>query len=85
MFLSDLTFIEDGNPNIIDGLINFRKRLRVHDVLKKIDVLQNTPYNLTPVVQIKDYIKTFPVMKETEVYEQSLLREPRDADVTQIE
>lgn len=31
--LSDLTFIEDGNPDTIDGLINFTKRRLVFRVI----------------------------------------------------
>ena len=40
MYLTDLTFIEDGNADTIGGLINFSKRLLYASVLQEIKTYQ---------------------------------------------
>ena len=40
VFLTDLTFIEEGNPDKLGGLINFKKRLYVYNVLNEIQNYQ---------------------------------------------
>ncbi|EPY53906.1 exchange factor Cdc25p-like protein [Schizosaccharomyces cryophilus OY26] len=48
VFLSDLTFIDEGNPEIIDGfphLINFSKRQRISSVVDEICYFQSVFYN----------------------------------------
>jgi son of sevenless-like protein len=40
MYLTDLTFLEEGNPDKIGELINFDKRRRVAAVIKEIQQYQ---------------------------------------------
>jgi len=56
VFLQDLTFIEDGNPDMVDLLINFHKRRMVYKSILTMNQFQQSPYNLTPVEIIKEYI-----------------------------
>ena len=50
MYLTDLTFIEDGNKDLTDtGLINFNKRKQIANVIREIIQYQQTPYCLEPV------------------------------------
>lgn len=77
MYLSDLTFIEDGNPDLIGNLINFQKREMVSKVIIELQVYQQTPYNLTVIPKISSLLKRLPVKTEKELYQLSLLREPR--------
>lgn len=51
--LSDLTFIEDGNPDTIRGLVNFTKRRFLFRVISEISRYQQNAYNLHPVPQIQ--------------------------------
>jgi hypothetical protein len=51
--LSDLTFIEDGNPDAIRGLINFTKRRFLFRVISEISRYQQNAYNLHPVPQVQ--------------------------------
>lgn len=37
VYLTDLTFIEDGNKNTVHGLINFNKRRLLYRVLREIE------------------------------------------------
>ena len=56
IFLSDLTFIEEGNPDsiVMEGVetINFVKRRKVADVIAKIQTYQ-VPYNFVPAFLTK--------------------------------
>ncbi|KAJ2794372.1 cell division cycle- protein [Coemansia guatemalensis] len=59
VYLQDLTFIEDGNDDIISaspGLINFAKRQRTAGTIRDLQQFQNVPYNLTPVAEIQDWL-----------------------------
>lgn len=83
--LSDLTFIEDGNPDLIEGLINFRKRFFVYEVLKKISTFQHMPFNIKPVKEIQDWYLAYELIPDEQVYEESLMREPRGVDPSTLE
>ncbi|KAJ6241713.1 ras guanine nucleotide exchange factor i-related [Anaeramoeba flamelloides] len=78
-YQTDLTFIEDGNADYIDGLINFSKRSLVYDVIYDIEKYQVKHYNLHPVYQIAVFLNKFPRMDKKILYKMSLEREPRKA------
>eukprot|EP00164_Ancoracysta_twista_P010056 GFYU01015047.1.p1 GENE.GFYU01015047.1~~GFYU01015047.1.p1 ORF type:complete len:854 (-),score=178.57 GFYU01015047.1:98-2584(-) len=91
-FLTDLTFIEDGNKDHLPGttLINFGKRQLVYNVIEEIQRFQNTPYSFAEVHQIQQKLN-FPSMDNKErdsrqkaLYATSLQREPRGADRSTI-
>jgi len=77
VFLMDLTFVEDGNPDYIGDLINFSKRKLVHNALSKIDYFQSQPYNFKPVLEIQDVISSFASYDNKQLYDMSLACEPR--------
>jgi len=58
IYLTFLTFINDGNPDYIPGtkLINFNKWRATSSVIKEILSLQTRPLNFTPVRPIREYI-----------------------------
>jgi hypothetical protein len=87
VYLTDLTFVEDGNQNTIitkrtgRTLINWKKRKFVFDIIQKIQVYQDKPYDIFPVYQIQKVIES--TLKEEfsddpTLYKISLLREPRN-------
>ena len=79
-FLTDLTFIEDGNPSEIDGDINFEKRSLLYRVMKEIISYQTDPYPFLPVEPLNSYLISLPaVLDEKTLYDLSLEREPRSA------
>ena len=79
VYLTDLTFIEDGNPdNLPDGLVNFVKRQKVSQVIAEIQQYQNTPYCLEEVVFIKEWLYKCRGLSEDECYKLSKQREGRD-------
>jgi len=85
VYLTDLTFIEDGNKDYIKvrcgrtDIINFEKMRMVAGVIKRIQQYQLKPYNFTKVPAIYDHfangLKTY---TEDELYVMSQKVEPRD-------
>ena len=80
--MTDLTFIEDGNPNALKKsrqLINFSKRMKTAEVIREIQQYQSVPYNLSPVQEIKMFINCH--LQDSrdvgDLYDQSLSMEPR--------
>eukprot|EP00761_Pharyngomonas_kirbyi_P000502 gb/GECH01000502.1/.p1 GENE.gb/GECH01000502.1/~~gb/GECH01000502.1/.p1 ORF type:complete len:780 (+),score=147.68 gb/GECH01000502.1/:1-2340(+) len=78
VFLSDLVFTEEGNPNFLENsLVNWAKWELEYSIIQKIQQFQNTPYNIQPVHQIVSLIdesfeqridpeKLFDISKERE-------------------
>jgi hypothetical protein len=89
ILLKDLTFIEDGNPNLVNGLINWYKRRLVHIVVG--DYLRSAlvPFRLAPAIvngiPILDIFKNLPQLDENGMYEASLKAEPRGAKPEQLQ
>ncbi|KAJ3437416.1 ras guanine nucleotide exchange factor i-related [Anaeramoeba flamelloides] len=79
VYLTDLTFIEDGNPDKINGLINFSKRRLIFDVIFEIQNFQQRGYNLQPVQQIHSLLEINSVYDTKKIFAQSLKYEPRGA------
>ncbi|PVU88522.1 hypothetical protein BB561_005804 [Smittium simulii] len=57
--LTDLTFIEDGNPDYYDDskdMINFSKYIQTADIIRQIQEFQDVPYSFIQVNEIISYI-----------------------------
>jgi len=80
--LSDLTFIEEGNPDKMGNLINFSKRKLVSKQISQLQQYQSTPYNLDPVPRIIKIVSKPVNATDDDLYKLSLLREPRNANKT---
>jgi len=82
LYLTDLTFIEEGNEDHVDGrkdLINFEKFRMVSAIIKQILLYQTTPYALNTEATIRNFLQfQLTVQTDKEMYEQSLAIEPRD-------
>ncbi|KAI9740216.1 MAG: hypothetical protein M1834_004794 [Cirrosporium novae-zelandiae] len=88
VYLTDLTFIEDGIPSIIKktNLINFAKRAKTAEVIRDIQQYQNVPYPLQPVPELQDYIlNNMQAAGDVhEMYDKSLAVEPREREDEKI-
>jgi len=88
VYLTDLTFIEDGIPSIIkkSALINFAKRAKTAEVIRDIQQYQNVPYPLQPVPELQEYIlSNMQAAGDVhEMYERSLAVEPREREDEKI-
>jgi hypothetical protein len=84
MYLTDLTFIEDGNKDEVEHqgnrLINFRKRRLLATVLSEIQIYQQTPYCLTPITYIQLYLMGEKPPNNEELFQLSLQIEPRNLE-----
>jgi son of sevenless-like protein len=80
VFLSDLTFIEQGNMNTVHhGLINWEKRKLIYSIVSQVRLYQQAPYTFEKNPLIQSFFANFVILDENEMYKKSLLREPRDA------
>lgn len=80
MYLTDLTFIGDGNPDILNGrqdLINFDKRRKIAFVISEIKQWQQLSYNFAEEKTIADYMLSIEGLTEKALYKYSLICEPR--------
>lgn len=88
VYLTDLTFIEDGIPSLIKRtpLINFAKRAKTAEVIRDIQQYQNVPYPLKPVEDLQQYIRSNMQAAGDvhEMYDKSLLVEPREREDEKI-
>jgi hypothetical protein len=85
VYLTDLTFIEDGNTNNLKSnnkLINFSKQTKTAEVIREIQQYQNQPYNLNPVKEVCDFILKClnETVDETTLYDMSLILEPTERE-----
>jgi son of sevenless-like protein len=78
VFLTDLTFIEDGNPDVLKGKLNFIKRRKLAMLIRDLQTYQQTPYAIAPVSEVQVKLKNSTTdTTEEELYKQSLILEPR--------
>lgn len=88
VYLTDLTFIEDGIPSIIKktNLINFAKRTKTAEVIRDIQQYQNVGYSLQSVPDLQDYIlSNMQAAGDVhEMYDKSLDVEPREREDEKI-
>jgi len=83
VFLTDLTFIEDGNPNTLNDKINFIKRRKLAMLIRDIQTYQQTPYSLQNVPELQEKLKAITSMEDDKLYKLSLEYEPRQKQVQQ--
>jgi len=77
VYLTDLTFLEDGNPDNIGQYINFHKRQSVHRVIDHIHKYQLVPFLFEKSNVIFSTLYEMPFSEEKELYQLSLTREGR--------
>ena len=89
VYLTDLTFIEDGIPSRLkrQDLINFSKRTKIAEVVREIQTYQNASYSFQSVSELQDYILSSMqvAVNVNDLYNKSLLLEPRERDHEKIE
>lgn len=76
--LSDLTFIDEGNPDTVDGgLINFEKRSLVHERIIALQKYQSYAPEFVVVEPLYSALLALPSCSDGVLYDLSLIREPR--------
>ena len=75
-FQTDLVFIEDGNKLYVGDQIHFYKCYMVAEIIQQMRQYQQTPYNLTPVRSIKDFIRNIKPLSEDDCWDRSIAIQP---------
>jgi hypothetical protein len=72
-------FLVDENADLVENLINFHKQKLVYNIVT--DTLKSVKvgYDVVPSDDLSKFLEKLPALTEKELYEQSLLREPRNA------
>jgi len=89
MYLSDLTFMEEGNPDFVNvdenKLINFPKHYLVQRTIKQVQQYQAIKYDLEVKQPQYTFLYHMPGLEEKELFALSLEREPRDITLRELE
>jgi len=89
LFLSDLTFIEEGNPDILTVddtlLINFPKHEMLFRTIKNLEKYQQSKYDLQKKEPYYSLLYQMPGLDEKELYNLSMEREPRNILLKDLE
>jgi len=82
VYLTDLIFIEEGNQDMPEtGLINFKKRRQMYNIIEEIQTYQIESYPTKDIrAAIMVYLIAVPFNDEEELYRISLIREPRGVE-----
>jgi son of sevenless len=85
VYLSDLTFIEDGNPNMLrnnEKLINFSKRMKTAEVIRDLQQYQTMPYPFQKIQELQKWLdhELENSSEVQELYELSVQVEPRERE-----
>ena len=85
LYLTDLTFIEDGTPDFMKGtsdMINFSKRMKTAEIILEIQHYQNTLHNFQVVEELQFFIKSglsdVASLSEDDLYQMSLTVEAKE-------
>lgn len=87
IYLQDLTFIEDGNPDFLrssDKLINFSKRHKTAEVIRELKQFQSFAYNFHTILEFQNFIQSRLdlIYDIDKLYERSLKLEPRSNETS---
>lgn len=78
IYLTDLTFIEDGNPKYVNGKINFVKCKCFAGVIRDMQTYQNTKYEFAPAKELLELLNNYKPYTEDEMFKASLEIEPKE-------
>eukprot|EP01094_Clydonella_sp_ATCC50884_P028908 TRINITY_DN8841_c0_g1_i1.p1 TRINITY_DN8841_c0_g1~~TRINITY_DN8841_c0_g1_i1.p1 ORF type:complete len:588 (+),score=266.36 TRINITY_DN8841_c0_g1_i1:205-1764(+) len=84
LYLTDLTFIGDGNADFKGERINIRKRLQEGAVLEQVLKYQQKAYDIAPLHPLYEYLLDMPALDDDILYRMSLKREPRGASIADV-
>lgn len=65
-YLTDLTYIEDGNHSTVCNKINFTKREMISKVIRALMDYQQVPYDIKPQSEIISILNSFPEAVESQ-------------------
>ncbi|KIJ17931.1 hypothetical protein PAXINDRAFT_175648 [Paxillus involutus ATCC 200175] len=57
VFLTTLTFIQDGSKDMLENMVNFRKRQKASEVIQDIQRWQTLPHHFHPLLAVQGYLE----------------------------
>lgn len=85
LWLSDLTFIDDGNPDNLDsGLLNFEKVSMTAKRIREFQDCLTLPYNIGSYDKVRSLLANAEIWDENEIFRFSKLREARHDEDAQL-
>ena len=86
VYQTDLTFIEEGNPTMCDGLVNWKKCRLQASIIVEIQTYQQAPYGFLPVPWIKDFFLGLePRNDDNEMWNASITIEPKERKASETQ
>lgn len=73
----DLTFVDEGNDDVVEGFVNFGKFRMMYQVIQVISMYQQQGYSGTPEEPLFTFTQDLPRLDEESLWNLSVLREPR--------
>jgi hypothetical protein len=85
VYLTDLTFIELGNPNFLpeSGFINLGKHSKTARIIREMHSYQRESFKFAPVPELKKFFRALNKRKwrdEKQLYQQSFAVEPKEIE-----
>jgi len=84
VYLTDLTFSDDANPDEINGLVNFGKWELMYNIIAEIQQYQQIAYNFEYVDHIASFLRELPQNNDRDMFDLSKAFEPKGAAKTDI-
>jgi len=87
VYLSDLTFIDEGNPDFVDDaktVINFGKRQLISKIIDEIKRYQNESYLYPCIEPIHSFLVELPMFDNNALYAISMSYEARENNEKKI-
>ena len=72
VYLTQLTFTYDGNPDFIEGKVNFSKCIGVYRIIDKILKFQTKQYNFLRIEQVQEKLSALQREDESKLFSKSL-------------
>jgi len=77
IYLGDLTIVEEGNPALVgDGMVNFQRYHQIASIIQELWQFQQDKYDFQPSPQILDWLYSFHMISDDDLYSLSLKLEP---------
>ena len=76
LVLADLVLVEEGNPDTIDGLIHFKKRELIYNIILELRNTQLEPYRFNPDRAVMGMLSSLPPVDSSVFRDMSRTIEP---------
>lgn len=81
MFLTDLTFIEEGNKTFCEsGKINFKKCTKIHTTIETMLKAQSIPYDIKPDPNLQEFFNNLPDIVDQDALDEAWFEKSREIE-----